>query len=265
MSDDTQTTLGGNEAGIDEGNETDDQQSNDFGDELGYHETRGGYNRYNVSSLLQKAIRRSDEECAAWAAWELARSGYAWNLWDRLALYVVEDLRAGDDIVLLIHRYERLANDYWDPAEWEGRLCAIHAALAAARATSTREATYADGYFVKVARERAEAKSDGREPAYDFPVGDLEPGGEFDVIFDQHTYEGTKMDRNGRYFTVHGARVGPDGESDLSKRWRRRILDLDDVEYSEAEREHALAPVDPQDRWREPSDVGSDSSSSNSE
>ncbi|RJT05473.1 hypothetical protein [Halococcus sp. IIIV-5B] len=258
MSDDTQTTLGGGEAAIDEGDDEDEPRTNDFGDELGEHETRGGYSRYTVSSLLQKAVRRSDEECAAWAAWELTRSGYAWNLWDRLALYVVEDLRAGDEVVLLVHRYERLANDHWSPEEWEGRLCAIHAALAAARATSTREATYANDYFERVAQERAEARRAGREPADDFPVGDLEPGGEFDVIFDQHTYEGAKMDRNGRYFTVHGARVGPEGESDLGERWRRRSLDLDDREYTDAERDHALAPVDPKNRWTEPDPSGDD-------
>ncbi len=65
--------------------------TNDFGDECGENETKSGVNRYTVSSLLQKAVRRSDEETAAWAAWELVRSGYAWNFWDRINLYVVED------------------------------------------------------------------------------------------------------------------------------------------------------------------------------
>jgi hypothetical protein len=261
MSDDKQATLDGGEAEIDDTSGDDAPETNDFGDELGEHETNGGYNRYDVSSLLQKAVRRSDEECAAWAAWELTRSGYAWNLWDRLALYVVEDLRAGDEVVLLIHRYEQLATERWNTDDWEGRLCAIHAALAAARAPSTREATYANDYFERVARERAEARTAGREPMYDFPVGDLEPGGEFDVIFDQHTYDGKKMDRNGRYFTVHGARVGPEGESALSQQWRQRSLDLDDRTYSDAERSHALAPIDPDDRWSEPAQPGQPSSS----
>ena len=252
MSDDRQTTLGGGEADTDDASGEDDPETNDFGEELGENETKGGYNRYDVSSLLQKAVRRSDGECAAWAAWELARSGYAWNLWDRLALYIVEDLRASEDVALLLHRYERLANDRWEPGSWEGRLCAIHAALTAARATSTREATYANGYFERVARERAAAREAGREPAYDFPVGDLDPGGAFDVIFDQHTYAGAKRGRGGRYFTVHGARVGPEGESDLGRRWRERGLDLADRSYTDAELSHALAPVDPEDRWFEP-------------
>lgn len=246
MSEDRQVTLGGGEV------EGDEPMTDDFGEELDENATKGGYNRYDVSSLLQKAVRRSDEECAAWAAWELTRSGYAWNLWDRLALYVVEDLRAGADVAPLIERYERLATERWEDDSWEGRLCGIHAALAAARATSTREATYADGYFERVAEERAAAREEGREPEYDFPVGDLEPGGRHDVIFDQHTYDGKRMGRDGRYFTVHGARVGPTGESAVGERWRRRSLDLAERTYSDAELDHALAPVAPDERWDEP-------------
>jgi len=254
VSDDRQATLGGGEVAddVDDTSGEADPDTNDFGEHLEENETMGGYNRYDVSSLLQKAVRRSDEACAAWAAWELVRSGYAWNLWDRLALYVVEDLRAGADVALSIDRYERLATDRWETDSWEGRLCAIHAALAAARARSTREATYANEYFERVANERAAAREAGREPTDNFPVGDLDPGGEFDVIFDQHTYAGAKKGRDGRFFTVHGARVGPEGESELSRRWRERSLDLDDRTYSDAEQSHALAPVDPDDRWSEP-------------
>ncbi|WP_256687071.1 hypothetical protein [Halococcus qingdaonensis] len=258
MSEDRQATLGG--GAVEDG----EPMTDDFGEELDENGTKGGYNRYDVSSLLQKAVRRSDEECAAWAAWELTRSGHAWNLWDRLALYVVEDLRAGEEIVLLIERYEELATEFWDTDSWEGRLCGIHAALAAARAPSTREATYANGYFEQVAAERAAAREEGREPKYDFPVGDLEPGGKHDVIFDQHTYEGKKMDRGGRYFTVHGARVGPNGETTVGERWRRRALELEEREYSDEELDHALAPVDPDDRWTEP-DVSSTESESEAE
>lgn len=60
------------------------------------------------------------------------------------------------------------------------------------------------------------------------------------------------MNCKDRYFTVHGARIGPEGESTLSQRWRQRSLDLDDRTYSDAEREHALAPVDSDNRWSEP-------------
>jgi hypothetical protein len=224
----------------------------DRGESKGEHETDGGYNRYDVSSLLQKAVRRSDERVAAWAAWELARSGYAWNLWDRLNLYVVEDLRAGQDVALLVERYEELATDRWEPDSWKGRLCAIHAALACARARSSREAANADECFGRIADLRADAAGDGADPPVDFPVGDLDPDGEFDVIFDQHTGEGARRGRGTRFFKTRGARVGPDEDGEESRRWQRLAMVLSDIDYSEAELDHALAPVSGAEPWDEP-------------
>ncbi|MGZ0747566.1 hypothetical protein [Haloparvum sp. AD34] len=260
MSDERQATFG-TDGSLETDTPPEATGTNDFGEESGADETDGGYNRFDVSSLLQKAVRRSDEEIAAWAAWELARSGYAWNLWDRLNLYVVEDLRAGDEAALLIERYEELATERWEPAEWKGRICAIHAALTAARAESSREAPNADEYFGRVAEMRAEAEEAGEEPAHDFPVGDLEPGDEYDVIFDQHTGEGSRMGRGTRFFKTRGARVGPEGESELSARWQKLAMLLDeDREYTEEELMQAVEPVDPKDPWTEPDEVGGDDS-----
>ncbi len=225
--------------------------TNDLGEEKGSNETDGGYNRYVVSSLLQKAVRRSDEEVAAWAAWELARSGFGWNLWDRLNLFLVEDLRAGEDVALLVARYEELAEE-WGMESWRGRLCAIHAALAVARAHSSRESSNADEYFRRVADVRAEARSSGEEPPHDFPIGDLEPGGPYDVIFDKHTAEGKARGRETKFFKKYGARVGPDGEGDLSARWQRLAMLLSEIDYAESELDHAVEPVAEDERWDDP-------------
>lgn len=251
MGEDRQATFG-SDGSLETDTPPEATGENDFGEQKEADETDGGYSRYTVSSLLQKAVRRSDEEVAAWAAWELARSGYAWHLWDRLNLYVVEDLAAGQEVALLIERYEHLATERWEPDSWKGRLCAIHGALAAARARSSREASNADEYFRKVAERRAEARERGEEPAHDFPVGDLEPGGEYDVIFDGHTAEGSRKNRGRRFFKDHGARVGPEGESELSQRWQRLSMILDDEEFTQEEIEHALEAVDPDYRWDEP-------------
>ena len=245
----------GSDGDLDTERDPDAATENDFGEPKQANETDGGYSRYTVSSLLQKAVRRSDEEVAAWAAWELQRSGYGWNLWDRLNLYVVEDLRAGDDVAPTIQRYEELATDRWDNDDWRQRLCAIHAALAAARATSTREAANADEYFRKVADERAAAREAGEEPSVDFPAGDLEPDGRFDAIFDGHTGEGAKRDRGARFFKTRGARVGPEGEDEQSARWQRLSMVLDEINYTESEISHAIDPVDPDERWDEPEEI----------
>jgi hypothetical protein len=255
MTDDRQATFGSDGSLDTETPPEAREGTTDWGDPKADDETDGGYNRYAVSSLLQKAVRRSDEAVAAWAAWELARSGYAWNLWDRLNLYVVEDLRAGQQVALLVERYETMATDRWEPDSWKGRLCAIHAALACARAVSSRESANADECFRNAAAARAETRDADREPAVDFPVGDLEPGGEYDVVFDQHTGEGTRRDRGERFFKTFGARVGPEGEGALSERWQRLNMVLSDVEYDEREIDHAVDPVDPDARWADPRDL----------
>jgi hypothetical protein len=226
----------------------------DRGTEREADETDGGYSRYDVSSLLQKAVRRSDERVAAWAAWELARSGYAWNLWDRLNLYVVEDLRAGQRVALTVARYEELATERWEPDSWKGRLCAVHAALACARARSSREAANADDCFRRTAEVRAAAADAGEEPPVDFPVGDLDPEGPYGVIFDGHTGEGSRRGRGARFFTTRGARVGPEEDGEESRRWQRLAMALSDVDYTDAELAHALSPVDADDPWEEPAE-----------
>lgn len=53
----------------------DEEQMNDLGEEMPWYETKAGFRRDVMSSLFQKAVRRSDDETAAFAAWELVRSG----------------------------------------------------------------------------------------------------------------------------------------------------------------------------------------------
>jgi hypothetical protein len=224
----------------------------DFGETRGPFDTKGGYNRFEVSSLLQKAVRRSAEEEAAWAAWELARSGFTDNLWDRLNIYVIEDLAAGENAALLIARFEQLANERWSPTSWEGRLCAIHAALTAARARSSREATEADAYFRAVVTEQLRAKEEDREPTATFLPGDLEPARTYDVVFDQHTRRGKLKNRGDEHFAIHASRVGPSGETDLGAMWKRYCMLLNDIKYTEEQIEHSVSPVPTADPWQEP-------------
>ena len=250
MDEERQATFG-SDGSLETDSPPETRGTNDFGEEKDGDETDGGFSRYAVSSLLQKAVRRSDEEVAAWAAWELARSGFGWNLWDRLNTFVVEDLRAGGDVASAVARYEELA-DEWGESSHRGLLCAVQAALSCARAVSSREASNAVNYFGAVRERRAEAAERGEEPAHDFPVGDLEPGGTYDVAFDGHTAAGSKRGRGSKFFRVHGARVGPEGEPELSARWQRLRMLLDDNDYDEAELDHATTPVDPESRWADP-------------
>jgi hypothetical protein len=227
--------------------------TNDFGEETGADETDGGFNRYAVVSLLQKAVRRSDEEVSAWAAWELARSGFGWNLWDRLNTFVVEDLQADAQAALLVGRYEELAEG-WDMDSRRGQMAAVQAALVVARARGAREGANAVNAFHAIAKRRAEARKRGEEPTHSFPVTseDLSAGGRYDVALDGHTGEGARLNRSSPFFRVHGARVGPEGETDVSARWKRLYLALDEYDYTDEEVTHALAAVESDDPWAEP-------------
>jgi hypothetical protein len=238
--------------------EEEEPDLNDFGEEYTWWATKGGYRKDIVSSLLQKSVRRGDEERAAWAAWELARSGHASNLWKRLNIYIIEDLKAGHEVALLVERYETMAKERWKPDSWEGWLCAIHAALTCARAPSSREATYANYYFHRVAQDRVRAEEDGDEMVYEPVVDeeDFEPGGELDkAVVDKHTYPGSGRGRGWRHFRVHGIRT--DNETELGRKLHRRAREYDRrgygspaVNYTDEEIEHALAPVDEDDPWQ---------------
>jgi hypothetical protein len=246
VTDERQTTFGADGELSDQPPEATGE--NDFGEERAEGETAGGFDRYTLSSLLQKAVRRSDEEVAAWCAWELARSGYGWNLWDRLNTFVVEDLAAGP-VATQVARYENLA-DEWGAESGRGRLCAVQAALACARARSTREASALVGGFADVAEARAEARERGEEgPSFPVEPEELAVGERYDVALDGHTGPGSAAGRGVRFFRTDSSRVGPESETALGARWKRLRLDLADEDYDDEERARALAPVDPDDRW----------------
>jgi hypothetical protein len=248
VTDDRQTTFGTDGELSDRPPEATGE--NDFGEDRDEGETMGDYDRFTLSSLLQKAVRRSDEEVAAWCAWELARSGFGWNLWDRLNTFVVEDLAAGPVVTQVAH-YEALADD-WGEESHRGLLCAVQAALACARARSTREASALVGGFADVAEARADAHERGDpEAGPSFPVEpeELRVGGRYDAALDGHTGPGTAADRGVRFFRSHGARVGPEGETGLGARYTRLRLNLEDYESDHKIVQRALEPVDPDDRW----------------
>ena len=240
---------------VDDGDDEDDETIlNERGEEMPWYECKSGMNRFVLVSLYQKCVRRGDEEVAAYCAWELVRSGHAEKFWERTILFIVEDLRANSEEALLLDYYHRLATERWDPESWEGRITAIHAALTAARAPASRESTHANDVWTHVSNEREAAFEEGREPEAEFPVteDELELGRKFDVALDKHTYAGSNRGRDWCHFFVRSARVGPEGEPELSRKWQRRRLEIDPKrEFSEEEIEHALKPVDPENRWEE--------------
>lgn len=247
--------------------ETDDEVQStdnlkDDGDPMGRFQTKAGFSIFPVSSLLQKSVRRSDEELAAWAAWELVRSGYESMFWKRVLTIATEDISVEDDVTTQVRSLYRLGTGQEDATEgWSGdgergRVCAIRAAITCAQAESSRLSDYLNNTFERIADERVNAAEEGRDPAYDFPAGDLNPDGHYDVIHDMHTSTGSGRNRGYKHFLVHSSRT--DSFADLEQRYKRINMELvseaddTDAKFSDTEIDHALSTVDPDHPWREP-------------
>lgn len=132
--------------------------------------------------------------------------------------------------------------------------------MVCARARSGREVTHANGYFSNTMVDRARARQDDdHEPLYEPPVTDenLEADGKYGFIAkDKHTYPEARMGRDWAHFRIHGARCSD--ETELGRRWWRRVLCYDAPEYAyrepeevftEEQIEHAVSPVDEDDPW----------------
>lgn len=234
----------------------------DDGDPMGRFQSKAGYSIFDLASYLQKCVRRSDQEGAAFAAFELCRSGYSKMYWKRIVTISIEDIATEDSVTSEILDLYRLATgqvdpvDNWHSDESRGRIVAMRAAIRCAEAMSSRLPEYMNDTWKRVADERVRAAKDGREPLYDFPAGDLKSDGKHDVIFDMHTSSGSGKDRGYGHFLVHSSRT--DHISNQEKKFKRQNMELVDkmddtgASFSETEYKHALSATDSDNPWNEP-------------
>ena len=264
MSDNSDQLRFGEDGELEEGEE-DEQATKNMGDDgepTGRFQTDARYNIFDVSSLLQKSVRRSDEEVAAWAAWELVRSGYDNMFWKRILTIATEDTSIESDVTTQVRSLYQLGTgqvdvvDGWSAENERGRVCALRAAVVCAQAQSSRLCDYLNNTFSRIAEERVNAAEEGREPRYDFPADELTPEGRYDVAFDMHTSIGSGKNRGYGHFLVHSSRT--DSMTDLEQLYKSINMELveraddTDAEFTETELDHALSPANPDALWREP-------------
>ena len=258
---DKQLTFGD---GVRDDDSDDDVPTNDFGEPLRVDETHHGLHQRLVRDRLRRAISDDDEEVAAFCSWELARSGYGEKFWSEITDLAIK--HASASTITVVETYERMARErYEDLSCWESKLAAIYAALSVVRserpAVNDRIAE-----FDRIESERAEAMMSGEVPEETFPAepDELAIGEEFDVVVDKHCYAGKGAGRGWDHFKIHGGRVAEPGEPPLAAKWRRISMVYDhprfdyrvpEVAFTEAEIEHSLKPVDPEDAWDEPADL----------
>jgi replication-associated recombination protein RarA len=108
--------------------------------------TSRGYQLDEVSSSLQKCIRRGLEDQAVWWASEMDRSGHSTQLWNRLEVIASEDIGVawprGPAVIAALHQQWDRHRRRRHSARPE-RLFIVHAAALLARAKKSRRLDHA--------------------------------------------------------------------------------------------------------------------------
>ena len=152
--------------------------------------TPGGYNCAEVSSAMQKCIRRGLEEDALFWATELDLAGYPEYVWKRLRIIASEDVGLGDPgaalTIYALYQHWRDQAKKKDTRHAPERLFLVHAVLVLCRAKKTRIVDHALIALYEAPR-----------PAREIP----------DFAKDRHTAAGRKLRRGWKHFWQEGARL----------------------------------------------------------
>jgi hypothetical protein len=170
-----------------------------LGGYFGAMKTPGGYVVGDVTSALQKEIRRGNEREALFWATELELAGFAGYVWRRLQIIASEDVGVGEPMAVVQLRAlfdtwtervkkEKAAAKSGRPIPPESRLFLIHGVQVMARARKSRMADHA--YMVMYERDRAEL-------GMEIP----------DYALDKHTARGRKMGRGVQHFVDVSSRL----------------------------------------------------------
>ncbi len=150
--------------------------------------TKGGYNCAEVSSAMQKCIRRGLEEQALFWATELDLSGFGEYVWKRLRIIASEDVGLADNhvapTILSLYQNWREQAKRKDTKHAPERLFLVHAVLILSRAPKSRTVDHA-----------LIAMYEAPRPQQAIP----------DFALDRHTAAGRKRKRGWRHFWEHGA------------------------------------------------------------
>lgn len=91
-----------------------------------------------LKSMLQKSVRRGKVEQAMYASYKLSSKKMGWILWKRLNVIAVEDV-LDSNIIVAVSELGRQARFYkYD--SWNGKRCAVAAALLMAESEKDRRA-----------------------------------------------------------------------------------------------------------------------------
>ena len=157
---------------------------------MGYnYTTKHGYNMFDMSSMLQKAIRRGDWTRAGFAACELYYSFYNY-LWKRLLVISAEDCYdAVTHEIIALRMADDEVNANKKPGEIRDQIFVSKAIMLLVRANKNRDACYFACNFVT---SKNEFDKSTIEHVDDIAKAKLGVEGIPDWVFDKHTLKGKK-------------------------------------------------------------------------
>ena len=155
-------------------------------------QTKRGYDFYEVSSALQKAIRRGETAIAGYFAFELLESGYHNYVWKKLLTISAEDCHG-----VITQEIEALRNAFdeqYKAGSNKGRVFLSKAIIILSQAPKNRDADHLTNlvYDTGVATEEAEKflKELDSSEVIDIP----------DYAFDCHTAKGKRKGKTRKDF-----------------------------------------------------------------
>lgn len=220
-------------------------------------ETRSGYNRYDVTSLMVKLTRRGpaskeDREKMLWCGYELCRSGFHEIFFDRCHKLALEDCRLSideADLLLVLERLEHMATERFDPTEGFGLACAMRAASLLYEATPSHELLTIKGVWENI----TESEDDINAIQQKLPVPtEQEQWGEMGFqVLDLHT-KAKSWGRNGAHYAIYSSRTL--SMTDLEREYQRKHMEQSSYDFDDKQIDLATTPVSEQeDTWDDPS------------
>lgn len=171
---------------------------------FGQRSTVGGYKCEEVTSAMQKCVRRGQEDAALFWATELDLSGFGEYVWKRLRIMASEDIGIGEAIAAAQVRalYENWLDQRKkaDTKHAPERLFLIHAVLVLCRSYKSRAVDNALIVFYEGKRET--------RPIPDFAL-------------DRHTQRGRRLRRGWHHFFTEGV-----GDKMIPDEYETRARDI---------------------------------------
>ncbi|TPE43977.1 AAA family ATPase [Pontibacter mangrovi] len=175
---------------------------------MGYAlKTKKGYDFFEVSSALQKSIRRGlEDEAMYWAA-EFYHSGFDEYLWKRLRVCCSEDIGIAEPalpatIHALYSTYQDFKKKKKEDSQPSERLFLAQAVITLCRAQKSRLICHASIHYFRTHEH------------YHLPIPDY--------AYDQHTRKGKSMKRGLAHFFEEGARLENMAEVDREEEYLER-------------------------------------------